>query len=503
MTDPRGDRCLDDLYVFEMANNHQGEVDHGLAIIDACARIARRHGVRAAVKLQLRDLDSFIHADFRERDDLPHLPRFRATRLELDDFQRLVDATRAAGMLPMATPFDEASVQSCLDLGVPVLKVASCSARDWPLLEAIAAADRPVVASTGGLGIFDIDNLVSFFRKRVPSFALMHCVSLYPTPNERVALGFMEKMIRRYPYVRVGYSGHEAPDNTEVAVAAIAKGARLLERHVGVATDSIRLNAYSMDPDQADAWVGAAERTRAICGTTAGKQVDSDEADSLLSLQRGVFAKKPLRKGQPVEPSDVFFAMPCQSGQLSSGDFGHLRARFTASRDYNAGEAIFEEPVADEISRLRGILHDAKGQIFEAGIVLREGYPIEISHHYGLERFRESGSIFVNLINREYAEKLIIVLPGQCHPLHRHERKEETFRCLWGDAIIELSGTERQLEAGASLLIPRGEVHGFRSEGGCILQEISTTHHVGDSFYEDPQIRELDPMQRKTILESW
>jgi len=83
----------------------------------------------------------------------------------------------------------------------------------------------------------------------------MHCVSLYPTPNEHVALGFMEKMIRRYPYVRVGYSGHEAPENTEVAVAAIAKGARLLERHVGVPTDTVQLNAYSMDPDQMEALV--------------------------------------------------------------------------------------------------------------------------------------------------------------------------------------------------------------------------------------------------------
>jgi len=391
---------LDDLTIFEMANNHQGSVEHGLAIVAACAQVARAHDVHAGVKLQLRDLDSFIHADWRGRDDVPHIPRFEATRLELDDFGRLVEATREAGLVPVATPFDEVSVGACVDLGVDVLKVASCSACDWPLLETIAAAQLPVVASTGGLGIFEIDNLVSFFRKRAPSFALMHCVSLYPTPNEKVALGFMEKMIRRYPYITVGYSGHEAPDNTEVVVAAIAKGARLLERHVGIPTEHAPLNAYSLCPEQAERWVMAAKRSRSISGSDRSKQVDDEELSSLRSLQRGVFAKKPLRRGQGIERPDVFFAMPCQAGQLSSGDFGHLRARFSATRDYNAGEAVFEVPVQDQISQLRGIAHDARGQIFEAGIVLGDDCPIEISHHYGLDHFREATRSIITAARR-------------------------------------------------------------------------------------------------------
>ena len=494
---------LDDLHIFEMANNHQGSVEHGLAIIDAAARVARAHRIKAAVKLQFRELDTFIHADYRGRKDVAHLPRFESTRLERDEFRQLTDATREAGLIPIATPFDEASVGLCLDLGVQVIKVASCSATDWPLLEAIASARKPVIASTGGLGIFEIDNLVSFFGKRVPSFALMHCVSLYPTPNEQMALGFMEKMIRRYPYVRVGYSGHEAPDNTEVVVAAIAKGARLLERHVGVPTEDIQLNAYSMDPDEMSEWVLAAQRARAICGRDQSKHVSQAEHDSLLSLQRGVFAQKPLRKGQSIEPGDVFFAMPCREGQLTSGDFGHLRAHFTASRDYNVGEAVFEKPASDQISQLRGILHDAKGQIFEAGIVLGDQYPVEISHHYGLESFRQTGCILVNLVNREYAEKLLIMLPSQSHPLHHHKKKEETFRLLWGDVEVSLNDETVTMRPGDSLLIQRGDVHGFSSVGGAIIQEVSTTHIVGDSYYEDPRIRELDPMQRKTILESW
>ena len=68
---------------------------------------------------------------------------------------------------------------------------------------------------------------------------------------------------------------------------------------------------------------------------------------------------------------------------------------------------------------------------------------------------------------------------------------------------MNLNGNSVYMQSGDRLLIQRGDVHGFRSIGGAIIQEISTTHVIGDSYYEDPRIRELDPMQRKTILESW
>jgi N-acetylneuraminate synthase len=151
------------LFVFEMANNHQGDVEHGLRIISEMGQIAGRHGIKAAVKLQYRDLDTFIHPDFVGRTDLKHIPRFLATRLPARDFRRLVTATRHAGLLSMVTPFDEPSVELLLEHEVDIVKVASCSALDWPLLEAIAAAGKPVICSTGGKSVHDIDKIVSFF----------------------------------------------------------------------------------------------------------------------------------------------------------------------------------------------------------------------------------------------------------------------------------------------------------------------------------------------------
>lgn len=494
---------FDGLYVFEMANNHQGSVEHGLRIVDAMARVARKHRIRAAVKLQLRDLDTFIHPDYKGRPDVKHIGRFESTRLAPEDFRALALGIREAGLVSVATPFDESSVQTCQQLGIEILKVASCSATDWPLLTAIAQADKPVIASTGGLDIYAIDNLVSFFQKRVPGLALLHCVSVYPTPPDQVGLGFMRRMIRRYPGVHVGYSGHEPPDNTEVVMAAVATGARLLERHVGVPTNEVKLNAYSMNPEQVDAWVATAERARGILGDGDQKHVSQDELDSLRELQRGVYARRPLSAGQDITAQDVFFAMPCEPGQLTSGEFGQLRAHYVASRDYASGVAVQERAAHDAIRALRGILHDAKGQLFEAGIALGDDYNIEISHHYGLERFREVGCVLVNLINREYCNKLLIMLPGQRHPFHKHLKKEETFSLLWGDMDLEMGGETHHMQPGDRLLIERGAQHAFRSRGGAICAEISTRHIVGDSYYEDPAIAELDPMQRKTVLESW
>lgn len=496
-------KIFENLHIFEMANNHQGSVAHGLKIIDAAARLAREHRARAAVKLQFRELDSFIHPAAKGRDNIMHIPRFESTRLDDSQFRQLVDAMRSAGLVSVATPFDEASVGLCQSLGVDIIKVASCSATDWPLIEAIAAAGKPVIASTGGLSIYEIDNLVTYLSKRAPELAIMHCVSLYPTPLEQHSMNFMAKMIRRYPYVSIGYSGHEAPDNTDVVMVAVAQGAKLLERHFGVETDEISLNKYSMNPEQAGQWLAAANRARAVMGSDDDKHVSQKEYESLLQLQRGVFAKRPIAKGEEITREDVYFAMPCQDGQLTSGQFGQYRASFVASRDYPADEAIFEHAQQDKYTQIRGILHDAKGQLYEAGIALGDDISIEISHHYGIDRFRETGCVLINSINREYCNKFLIMLPGQKHPHHKHKAKEETFHVLWGDLEVDLEGDIIHLKPGDKLLVERDQLHAFRTGKGCIFAEISTKSIRSDSYYQDEKIAAMDPLERKTIVESW
>jgi N-acetylneuraminate synthase len=486
-----------------MANNHQGQVEHGLKIIEAMGKIQRRHGIRAAVKFQYRDLDTFIHPAFRERKDVKHIPRFLETRLTDADFRRLVEAVRQQEMCVIVTPFDEASVDKCVEHGVDIVKIASCSADDWPLIEAIADTHKPVICSTGGVSIYDIDNLASYFNHRKTEYALLHCVGLYPTRNEHVHMGFLTRLAYRYPGVPVGYSGHEAPDNLDVVSAAVSRGATILERHVGLPADRIKLNAYSMNPAQTDAWVSAALRARTINGNGTAKHTTQDELDSLLSLKRGVFAKRPISSGQAITREDVFFAMPCSPGQTTSGEFGRLRTVYTASRDYAPNDPLLERADIDRALEIRRIIHDAKGMLSEAHLVLADDDVIELSHHLGIEKFRHTGALIVNVVNRTYCKKLILILPGQHHPNHRHLLKEETFQLIWGDLEARVNGALVEMHRGQKLLIERGTWHSFSSVGGAIFEEVSTTHVIGDSYYEDENISKLDPVQRKTVLTGW
>jgi sialic acid synthase SpsE/quercetin dioxygenase-like cupin family protein len=491
------------LFIFEMANNHQGSVAHGLKIIESMSDVASKHSIRAGIKFQYRDLDTFIHPLYADRKDLPHIPRFFETRLTDVEFRTLVQAVREKGMTTICTPFDEPSVRKLVDHGIQIIKVGSCSAQDWPLLEAVAAVDKPIIVSTGGLSIQEIDAIVSFFSHRNVDFALMHCVALYPTPRQNLCLGFINKLARRYPGIPVGYSGHEDPDDTDVVKMAVSKGAAILERHVGVATDSIRLNGYSMTPEQTDHWVEAALGAREVCGGSEGKEITEAELASLRSLKRGVFASRSIARGDTIKRDDVFFAMPCHEGQTTSGEFGQYRASFVAARDYERFERIEEHREPDLISFTREIIHEAKGMINEANITTGDDIEIELSHHYGITNFRQNGAVLLNLINREYCEKLIVVLPGQQHPSHLHKIKEETFQLLWGDLEVKLEGQTVKMKPGDKVLVHPGVFHSFGSQTGAIFQEISTRNIKNDSYYEDERIRILDPMERKTILDSW
>ncbi len=115
-----------------------GDLDRGMRIIKDFGQVVRFNNVRAAIKLQFRDPDTFIHKDFRDRDDIRYVKKTMATTLQRDDFAQLTEAVRRAGCIPMATPFDESSVDLCRELKLPMVKLASSDLNDWVLIEKIA-----------------------------------------------------------------------------------------------------------------------------------------------------------------------------------------------------------------------------------------------------------------------------------------------------------------------------------------------------------------------------
>src|SRR5215471_1916791 len=310
---------FDELFVLELANNHLGDLQRGVKIISDYSQVVRFNNVRAAIKLQLRDVDTFIHRDFRRRDDIRYIKKTLDTRLSPDDFAAMVKAIREASCIPMATAFDEQSVDFCCELGIPILKIASSDCNDWILIERIAKTKKPVIVSTGGSSLKDIDDLVAFFSNRHIPLAINHCVSLYPSEDADIQMNQIDFLRNRYPNHVVGFSTHEYHDWKNSMLIAYAKSARTFERHIDIQTEGMKVSPYCSVPEQVDTWFKAFHRAKRMCGPpgTQKRLPPAKEIEYLDALVRGVYAKRDLPVGHQLQDADVYLAIPLQQGQIS------------------------------------------------------------------------------------------------------------------------------------------------------------------------------------------
>ncbi len=345
--------------------------------------------------------------------------------------------------------------------------------------------------------------MVSFLAHRQKDFAILHCVGEYPTPDERMHLSQIDFLRARYPGVRIGFSTHEQPDHTDIVKLAVAKGVTLFEKHVGLPTDAYPLNAYSASPEQVRAWLQAAQQAWTLCGVgDARLPPNPEEAASLRSLRRGVFARRPIAAGETIRSEDVYFAFPPQPEQFTANDWSKY-AEFTATSAIALDQAIAPDNAGYEDRRacIWDIAQRVKALLARTNIVVPGSADLEVSHHYGLDRFDEFGLVLITVVNRCYCKKLLVILPGQSHPEQYHMKKEETFHVLQGEILLELDGVQSVCRPGDVVTVEPGVRHAFRSEGGAVIEEISTTHDKDDSYYTDAAI--MENKQRKSLLTYW
>jgi len=321
---------FEDLFVLEMTNNHQGKLERGIQIIREHSRVVRFNNVRAAIKLQFRNLETFVHKDFIDRTDIYYIRRIHESRLSRDDYGVLVENIRKSGCIPMATPFDEKSVDMCVEFELPIIKVASADGNDWLLLEKIAKTKKPVIVSTGGVSLKDLDDLVTFFEHRNIPLALNHCVAGYPTEDNEMELDQVDYLQRRYASHPIGLSTHEYHDWSSSMYISYGKGVRLFERHIDIDSDGFQVAKYSSLPGQMDTWFKAFSKARQMCGTSKDvrKIPIEKEIKYLDSYVRGVYAKHDIEIGQNLTEDDIYLAIPLQKGQISTrelmlGRYGH------------------------------------------------------------------------------------------------------------------------------------------------------------------------------------
>lgn len=490
------------LFVFEMANNHMGDVKHGLKIIRSISDVSKNFDFDFAFKFQYRNIETFIHPDYKGRADLKYVKRFSETKLSEEEFLTLKKEAENFGFMTMCTPFDESSVDLLVKHNFDILKIASASCNDWPLLEKIVATKKPIIISTGGVKLENIDKVVSFFQHRNKQFALMHCVGEYPVSQNYLQLNQIDLLKNRYPKIAIGFSTHEEPDNFEAIKIAVAKGAKIFEKHIGVKTEKYELNAYSATPEQIQKWLQSAKEAYEMCGGASDerKYFSEKELADIRQFQRGVFASRDIQENERINLANTFFAFPNQPGQILANDMSKYTI-FTALKKIEKNSPVIEVNKLDTRDKVYKIVVKSRRILADAKIFVSNQLDFEISHHYGIDRFYEFGAVIITCVNREYAKKLILVFPGQRHPSHLHKQKEETFHVLYGNVIFNLDGINHECKAGDIITVEKGVKHIFSSKNGAIFEEISTTHFKDDSFYEDENI--INNKNRKTALTYW
>ena len=314
---------FENLFVLEAANNHWGSLERGIKIVRDYGAVVRYNGVRAAIKFQFRDVDEFIHKDFTGNKEIRYISKTEATKLSKDEFSALVKEIKSVGCIPMATPFDEASVDLCVDFDMPIIKVASSDINAWPLLEKIATTKRPVIISTGGASEKEIDDAVKFFENRSIPLSINHCVSLYPSEDSDLELNQIDYLTSRYPNHVIGFSSHEYHSWEASMFVSYAKGARTWERHVDIDFENVPVSPYCSLPENVDTWFKAFKKAQEMSGGTSESRrvIPKKETEYLDALVRGVYAKRKITAGYVFTKEsfekDFYLAVPLRKGQVS------------------------------------------------------------------------------------------------------------------------------------------------------------------------------------------
>ena len=310
--------------IAEVGSNHDGDLGTAKRYVRACAEAGAD-----AVKFQ-----SF-RADRLCRSGSAGFETLRS--LELPDawHGELRDEARRAGIDFLSTPFDEERIDLLVELGCPALKIASGDLTHTPLLRRAAASDLPVLLSTGLATLEEVREAVETLRRYGnPPLALLHCVAAYPAPFASLNLRCLSTLAEAFA-CPVGFSDHSAGDTA--AVAAVALGAKLVEKHVTFDPNAPGPDhGFAISMDAFSRWVQAVRNTESALGN-GEKRPAPCEADGRIGGRRAVYTAAALRPGEALSTTHLKVVRP--AGGLSPAELDAVVGRH-ATRSIDSDEAI-------------------------------------------------------------------------------------------------------------------------------------------------------------------
>lgn len=298
-------------FIAEIGNNHNGDFFLAKKTIEEAAKAGAD-----AVKLQKRFVDDVFAKELLERPqtkDQIYGKTYGEYRKHLElsqeDFINLKKIAEDLGLIFFATPFDLKSVDFLERIGVDVYKISSFDVTNIPLLEYVAKKGKPVFLSGGMCTLEELDEAVETVLRFNNQLIIKHCISIYPTPDDKFNLLTIPFLRERYSPLPIGYSGHE--QDILMTLGAIALGAKSVERHITLdkSLPGPDHGTVSIEPNDFKEMVDDARRLEKALGAST-KQCFAEEMVMRKKHAKSLVSKVFIPKGTAVTADMVHCKSP-------------------------------------------------------------------------------------------------------------------------------------------------------------------------------------------------
>jgi N-acetylneuraminate synthase/sialic acid synthase len=300
-----------DCYVIaEIGHNHQGDLEQAKKMIQAAAAA----GANAA-KLQKRDNRSLFTKAYYDRpysSENSFGDTYGAHREFLEfgerEYRELQAFSKTVGITFFATAFDFESADFLGGLNVPAFKIASGDLTNTPLIRYVARFGKPIILSSGGGTMEDVDRAIDTLRQVDAEYCMMQCTAGYPPAWEELNLSVITAFRERYPEAVIGFSSHD--NGIAMAIAAHVLGSRMVEKHFTLnramkGTD----HAFSLEPQGLGKMVRDLRRLRLAMGDGEKRQFAS-EKDPLTKMGKRLVAACPIAAGTVLTREHIAIKSP-------------------------------------------------------------------------------------------------------------------------------------------------------------------------------------------------
>lgn len=242
------------------------------------------------VKFKFKNVDSYYSDPSKRWRHMPFSDYRKSLEIDRGDMQKIVTHCRDVGIEWSTTVHDQESLDFVVPFGPAALKIASMDAAKSELFDLVSDKCKelgiPFIYSMGGkTHDFYIEALRRIEEKDIEAY-ILHCVSIYPTPEGLSNTGYIRKMIEEVssPKVTIGYSGHEV--GYDATLVAALNGAGMIERHFSLSRDlKIHHLECALLPDEFAAMVSSAKGV--VLESKTASDISEGEKDFLEKRDYG------------------------------------------------------------------------------------------------------------------------------------------------------------------------------------------------------------------------